>query len=123
MALGYQRRLQPTLLILAVFAEQILGQLNFSCLLIFCFAATLKLQCGICTIIAGSRCQRPHQSELLTAAACPQQQPWKVGLFLKEQPLIGRRFLSNPLCLRHERGAEYNIKWIRMDFGNGVFLP
>ena len=53
-ALGSQRRLQPSLLSRAVFAEQILGQLNFSCLVISCFTDTLKLQFGICTIIAGS---------------------------------------------------------------------
>lgn len=62
---------------LAVFAEQILGQLNFSCLVIFCFPDTLRIQLGICTIIAGS-CWHlsrgtqhglPDQSQLLTAAA------------------------------------------------------
>lgn len=58
MALGSQRRLQPTP---AASAERIFGQLNFPCLAAFCFTDRPKLHRGICTLqlVRAGICQGP----------------------------------------------------------------
>lgn len=116
----------------AVFAEQILGEWNFSCLVILCFPDTLKLQFGICTIIAGScwHLSEAHSMDCHISHSCWLQPLSSVaammgsGIILKVRPLIDRCLFSpNPLCLQRERGVKDNIQVIQTDLPNGVFLP
>ena len=131
MALGSQSRLQPTLSSLASFAEQILGQLNFSCLVIFCFTDTLKLQFGICTIIAGScwHLSEAHSMDCHFSHSCWPQPLFSVAatmgsrIIFKSAAINWYVFFPNPLCLQHEWGVKDNIQLTQTNLGKSVFLP